>query len=427
MNEDFEDRLRLAISRDEVEIPADTAAALRDGRRIHHGRRVGWSVAAGAVVAAAVLVLPGMVPQGVPAFPAQPGATTSASPASGRTLAGTEWSAVKLQGAALRPGSSISLRFGDGWVDGFGGCNHYGYTVVDGRIEAGLYREDGDRLTIAPVATTAMGCINGISDQEGRYLQALPRVERFSLTGSGLELYGSKGTTLLEFEPTTPVLERSGWTVAAIKGTAPLAGPRQPSLVFLNGTLVAHDGCNAINGTVSGTVDELKLAVRGGTMKLCTGEAISAQQEDFTAALLGATRAVIQGDQLTLVDAAGAPLLEAIADPARLLVAEGAMWRLDNKDGRWGSGTDSAITLQVKDDVLHGQTGCGDYSASYTHSGDAWTISPVQTSNNLPCPSGTSTYAQRFIEELQKVTTVQVAKDQLRLVTPDMTLTFTRA
>jgi heat shock protein HslJ len=426
MNEDFEDQLRLAIRHDDVEIAADTDAAIRDGRRIIRGRRIGWGVAACTLVAAAALFLPSLVQRGVPGVPVQPGATTSATPAPEGTLAGTEWNAVKLTGAALRPGTSITLRFGDGWVDGFGGCNHFGYTTTDGRIDAGAYRQSGDRLTIAPVATTAMGCANGVSDQEGRFLQALPRVERFAITGGGLELLGPGGSTLLQFEPAAPVLDRSGWAVTAIKGTAPVAGPRQPSIVFRYGTLAGHDGCNAITGTVSGTVDELKLGVQGGTFKLCTGEAISTQQINFRAALEGATRAVVQGDQLTLVDAAGSPLLQATADPALMLAAEGISWRLDNKDGRWGAGDQSAITLKVAGDSLSGNSGCGDYTAPYRHRNDAWTITDVTVLNRVPCPSTAGMYASRFFTLLQKVTAVQVTENQLRLVTPDETLTFSR-
>ncbi len=426
MNEDFEDQLRRAIGRDGVEIPADTDAAIRDGRRIVRGRRLGWVVAACTVVAAAVLVLPGVAQRGVPAVPAQPGATTSASPASGRTLAGTEWAAVQLEGAALRPGTSITLRFGDGWVDGFGGCNHYGYTTVDTKIEAGAYRQDGDQLTIAPVATTAMGCANGVGDQEGRYLQALPRVQRFLITGGGLELFGSDGSILVQFESATPALKRSGWTVTAIKGRSPVADPRQPSLVFLKGTLLAYDGCNSINGTVAGDAAELKLAVQGGTFKLCTGEAISTQQKDFKAALDGATRAVVHVDQLTLFDAAGTPLLQATADPARLLAADAANWQLDNKDGAWGAGKDSGITLQVNDATLSGKTGCGDYSATYRNTGDAWTIDEATRLHPLPCASTASALSERFLGLLPTVTTIQVTENQLRLVTPDVTLSFSR-
>jgi heat shock protein HslJ len=99
---------------------------------------------------------------------------------------------------------------------------------------------------------------------------------------------------------------------------------------------------------------------------------------------------------------------------------------LDNKNGDWGAGKDSAITLQVNDDVLFGTTGCSQYNAAYQHNGDAWTVSAVLTFKTVPCASRTSSYAQRFIEVIQKVTTVQVAENQLRLVTPDETLSFSR-
>ena len=228
MNEDFEEQLRLAIRHDDVEIAADTDAAIRDGRQIVRGRRLAWGVAACTVVAAAALLLPGLVQRGVPGVPVQPGATTSATPAPG-ALAGTEWNAVKLEGAALRPGTSITLRFGDGWVDGFGGCNHFGYTTTDGKIDAGAYRQDGDRLTIAPVATTTIGCANGVGDQEGRFLQALPRVDHFLISSGGLvlQLFGADGGVLMQFEPAAPKLERSGWTVTSIKGAPPVAGTRR--------------------------------------------------------------------------------------------------------------------------------------------------------------------------------------------------------
>ncbi|HEY3337083.1 MAG TPA: META domain-containing protein [Propionicimonas sp.] len=426
MNDDFEDRVRLAIHHDGPEIAPDTDAAIREGRRVVRERRVGWGIAACTVVAGAALLLPGVVQRGVPAVPARPGATISAWPAPAITLAGTEWNAVALEGAALRPGTSITLRFGEGWVDGFGGCNHFGYTTVDGKIDAGSYREDGDRLAIAPVATTTMGCANGVGDQEGRFLQALPRVERFAISGGGLELFGPDGTELVELEASASILERSGWTVTAIKGVAPGMRARQPNLVFRSGTLTGYDGCNAVNGTVAGTVDDLKVSVRGGTYRLCDGELVRTQQSEFAAALESATRAVVQGDRLTLIDTSATPLLEAIADPALLLATEGISWRLDNKDGDWGAGTGSGITLRVGTEALSGESGCGRYVASYKHRADDWTITDVSRIDPIPCPSTLGGYAERFLGLLKDVTTVQVAQNQLRLITPEATLTFSR-
>lgn len=421
MNEDFEDQLRLAIRHDEVEIAADTDAAIRDGRRIVRGRRLGWGVAACTVVAAAALLLPALAQRGVPAVPVQPGATTSASPAPG-VLAGTEWNAVKLEGAALRPGTSITLSFRDGWVEGFGGCNSFGYSTTNGEIEAGAYHQDGDRLTIAPVATTEKGCANGVSDQEGRFLQALPRVDHFLISSGGLvlQLLGADGGLLVQFEPATPKLERTGWTVTAIKGAPPVPGTRPPSLVFLNDALSGYDGCNAIAGNFSATG---AIIVTASTLKLCSDEAISTQADNVKAALEGASRVMVQGDQLSLLGRAGTPLLQATSDPTLMLATEGFTWRLDNKDGRWGQGKDSPITIRVGSDTLSGNSGCGDYTARFTHLGDSWTVEEPDVVP-VPCPSNAGHPASVFLSLLARVRQVDTTEGQLRLITPDETLSF---
>ncbi|MGV8907945.1 MAG: META domain-containing protein [Propionicimonas sp.] len=424
MNEDFEDQLRLAIRHDEVEISADIDAAVREGRRAIRGRRVGWGVAACTLVAAASLLVPGVI-QRVPAVPAEPGGTVSASPASGKALVGTEWSAVSLEGAALRPGTSITLQFGDGWVDGFGGCNTFGYTKSDGRIEAGAYRQDGDRLTIAPVATTAKGCANGVGDQEGRFLQALPRVERSSITSGGLvlQLFGSDGRLLLQFEPARPNLEDTAWVVTAIKGLPPLTTQRQPSLTFLKDSLSGYDGCHTVNGSFSAG-GNLTIRLLGGRSKLCADAAVRTQAKNFAEALEQASRVLVQGDQLTLLGRAGTPLLQATAFPTHGLTSD--VWQLDNRTGYWAAGENWDITLEVNHATLSGNSGCADYTAAYQRSGDAWTIAEPITRSPMPCPNTRSAMSERFLQLLPKVTSMQVVGNQLRLVTPDETLSFTR-
>jgi heat shock protein HslJ len=109
-----------------------------------------------------------------------------------------------------------------------------------------------------------------------------------------------------------------------------------------------------------------------------------------------------------------------------MLAAEGATWRLDNKDGHWGNGNDSGITLKVNDATLSGKTSCTGYTADFQHAGDAWTIAEPTLQNPHPCPNTVSARSEHFLGLLQKVTTVQVTEDQLRLVTPDETLSFSR-
>lgn len=423
MNADFEDQLRRAIHNDEVDIPADTDAAISEGRRVVRGRRVGWTVAACTAVAAAALLLPGMSQWRVPTVPAEPAATVSASPASGKPLAGTEWSAVTLEGSALRAGTSITLRFGDGWVDGFGGCNTFGYTTSGGTIEAGAYHQDGDRLAIAPVATTAKGCANGVGDQEGRFLQALPKVARGELTSGGLvlKLYGADGGLLLQFEPARPNLEDTSWIVTVVKGVPAVTTERQPRLTFLTDSLSGYDGCHTVNGSFSA---DGTLTLHGGRAKLCDNPAARTQAMNFTDALEGVSRVVVQGDQLTLLGRAGTPLLQATADPTHGPASD--VWRLDNRIGYWGAGENGGITLKLNEATLSGSSGCADYTAAYQRSGDAWVIAEPTTRNPMPCPNTRSAMSVRFLDVLPKVTTVYLVGNQLRLVTPDETLSFSR-
>lgn len=423
MNEDFEDRLRLAIRHDEVEIPADTDAAINEGRRVLRGRRVGWGVAACTVAAAAALLLPGVSQSRVPAVPAEPAATVSASPASGKALAGTEWNVVALEGAALRAGTSITLRFGDGWVDGFGGCNTFGYTASGGTIEAGAYHQDGDRLTIAPVATTAKGCANGVGDQEGRFLQALSKVARGELTSGGLvlRLFGADGGLLLQFEPARPNLEGTSWVVTVVKGVPAITTERRPSLTFLTDSLSGYDGCHTVSASFSA---DGTFTLLGGRAKLCDNPAARTQAKNFADALERASRVVVQGDQLTVLGRAGTPLLQATADPMHGLASD--VWQLENRIGYWGAGENWGITLKMNKATLSGSSGCADYTAAYQRSGEAWAIAEPTTRNPMPCPNTRSAMSVRFLQVLPKVTTVYLVGNQLRLVTPDETLSFSR-
>lgn len=422
MNEDFEDQLRRAIERDGVEVPADAEQAIRVGRRILRGRRLGWGLAACAVVAAATLVLPGVLQRPMLAVPAATAGPTSASPVpvDGR-LVGTEWSVVKLQGADLVPGTSVTLQFGEGTVAGFGGCNRYGHGEVDGKVTAGWYSQDGDRLSIGPVAANAMGCVPaGITEQETRYFQALTAVQRFAIPGDSLTLFGADDTVLLELDRVPVKLDRTGWQVTSINGATPAAGGRVPTLLFRDGRILASNGCNGISGTYSQQGARVSLSGMAETLRLCQDPAVQQQENAFDDALDLVTRAVVEGGRLHLLDTTGSVQLEAIPDAALLLDADGFTWRLENKNGP------SRITLVVGRDRLTGNSGCGNYTAGFTRNGDAWTIQEAKVVP-VPCPSDAGVPASRFLSLPTKVTSVELGGDtQLRLVTPGETLFFTR-
>ncbi len=423
MNESFEDQLRRAIHSDEVEIRSDPEQAIRTGRRIVRGRRLGWGLAAAAVVVVAALALPGILQRTLPAVPAVTAVPASASPAAAGILIGTEWKVVRLGGAELVSGTSITLAFGEDTVTGFGGCNGFGSVEVDGKVTNGWYRTEGDLLSIGQVAATWKGCPGGIGEQETRYFEALTSVQRFVVSGDSLRLLGADHTVLVELERVPVKLDRTGWQVTSINGAAPVA-ERPPTLLFRNGWIHAATGCNGISGSYSQDGDRLTLKRLGISLMLCQDPAIMQQESAVFDALPRVARAIVEGGRLHLLDAAGATVLEAVPDAALLLAAEKSTWRLDNSSGLWGKGEQSSITLRVESHRLSGRSGCGDYTADLTHDGNSWSVSSA-TREPVPCPSTAGQPADRFLGLLEKVTRVELEDAKLRLVTPSETLLFT--
>jgi heat shock protein HslJ len=91
--------------------------------------------------------------------------------------------------------------------------------------------------------------------------------------------------------------------------TSPIAGT-QITADFNNGALSGNGGCNAYSGAytaVDGAITVMPLAV---TMMLCVEpEGVAEQEAAYLAALQAAARYTLDGGQLTLADAAGAPLV----------------------------------------------------------------------------------------------------------------------
>jgi heat shock protein HslJ len=101
----------------------------------------------------------------------------------------TVWQLMFINGESPIVGSSITLRFQDGRVQGSSGCNTYGgdYTLEnDGGFLAG------------PIAVTEMACVDpeGVMDQEVNYLQILQGANMLVRDGDELTIEGG-GDTLV--------------------------------------------------------------------------------------------------------------------------------------------------------------------------------------------------------------------------------------
>jgi heat shock protein HslJ len=124
-------------------------------------------------------------------------------------LVGTEWKATSYaaEGASadlvpILSGSDVTLEFGSGTLNGYGGCNSY----------FGSYASSADgRLTIFELGSTEMGCIDppGRMGQEMAYFKALQNAAEYRLRGIGgvgihtqvLLLLDDNGNIVLTFVP----------------------------------------------------------------------------------------------------------------------------------------------------------------------------------------------------------------------------------
>lgn len=108
-----------------------------------------------------------------------------------RGLAHTAWRAVAFHQAgetlAVPPWETLSLRFGDGRVEGVADCNTF----------QGLYRQKGEHLTFRHLAGTKKGC--GRKSHGELFLDALRRVNRFERRGHLLILHAPG--MAIELEP----------------------------------------------------------------------------------------------------------------------------------------------------------------------------------------------------------------------------------
>lgn len=100
-----------------------------------------------------------------------------------------EWRVEEITGAPVIAGSETSIGFDlDGSMHGNASCNRF----------FGGFSLTGEGLTLSPGGATMMACLDGLMEQEQKFLAALEQVSRFeSLADGGLRLVGVDGKTVL--------------------------------------------------------------------------------------------------------------------------------------------------------------------------------------------------------------------------------------
>jgi heat shock protein HslJ len=108
-----------------------------------------------------------------------------------KPFTGTRW-AVLLQ--IPLPGEPPNFRFGDGRMEGFGGCNRVSARYVQDTV--------GTRyITLGRIETGMRGCEPGAREAERHVLSILQNVTSYTITGDDMVMTGSGGSLQLHAIP----------------------------------------------------------------------------------------------------------------------------------------------------------------------------------------------------------------------------------
>jgi len=189
-----------------------------------------------------------------------------------RPFAATKWQLLmEIPPAGEQP----YVRFGDGRMEGFGGCSKFSSRYVQDAVGAraiAIGRIEVDRRLCDPSAQAA----------ESRTLEVLQSVSSYSITVDVMTMSGSGGTLKFRSDPPAWV----GAAATAAVSAAPLTGTRWkgvvdagveasavPWLEFSDGRVAGYTGCNMLNGTWSMEGSAVRIGPLATTKRGCTGVA----------------------------------------------------------------------------------------------------------------------------------------------------------
>jgi heat shock protein HslJ len=188
----------------------------------------------------------------------------------------------------------ITLSLTDEGAGGTAACNGYG----------GAFAISGTEIGFSELAWTAMACLpDPVMESETAYLEALPRVETFSMTEGRLTLAG-EGVELI-YVPLPPVLtsELTG-TVWVLEGlvqgdsVSSVAGERATMELFTDGSMLGSTGCRTLDGQYIVSGAELVMTEMSAHGE-CPAE-LEAQDGHVVTVLGDGFRAVVDGQLITL-------------------------------------------------------------------------------------------------------------------------------
>ncbi len=227
--------------------------------------------------------------------------------------------------------------------------------------------------------------------------------------------------------PETSGLEGVRWvlisyTNAAGETMTALADREVTAEFSPDGQMAGSASCNRYFASYTVDGGNLTIGQTGSTMMACEPVEVMEQEAQFLTALGSAATWQIEGDMLTINDAAGATVLTFQAsEPASLT---GTTWSAVN----YNNGNEAVVSLVAdtaitatftEDGKLNGSASCNTFMTSYTLDGQNITIQPAATTRKL-CPGeGVMEQEAQFLAALTTAATWSISGNDLELRTAD--------
>ena len=222
-------------------------------------------------------------------------------------LDGTAWVLLALPGVELVASAPATLRFEGGSAAGTDGCNRYtvGYTARAGAIE---FPQRG--------ASTQMACPPDVTRQAQAFTDALFGARAYRIDDGHLQLLSADGAVRATLAPQSQALAGTSWRVTAVNngkgGVASLVAGSTVSLTFsADGRAAGSAGCNQYTAGYEASGARLRFTAPATTRRMCPGEALMQQEQNFLRALESVTTVRLQADRLEMRNTEGSLMVSA--------------------------------------------------------------------------------------------------------------------
>lgn len=208
------------------------------------------------------------------------------------------------------------------------------------------------------------------------------------------------------------------WRVTVLNGESAIPGG---DITFKDGEVSGATACNHYGGTYSaGSGGALTISVGRMTRRGCFDVAAT-RERAMLEALAATRRYAIEGDTLTLLDAAGKQVAtfqrggEARLEGGRLKITSFLM-----NEGLHSTVSGSGAVVTFKDGRIDGSTGCRSFAGRYTLGDGKLAVSDVAVTGAVkePCPDELADQDAGILAALPQATSLDVTRNLIRLLEP---------